>query len=132
MVHDIRSAEELECSHLGRGELERAHVQPLVEGIPAWKPQLPDHLPVQCRHEEADPVRLGQQVGHDVDAITGSHDAQLRPFPLDDPSEDFDDLVVDGACVTHLPVGDTRPHPRLEGCDLVVGRLPHQQRGDMM
>ena len=84
--------------------------------------QLPHHLAVQRREEEADPVGLRQQLGHGLDAVAVGGEAQLGPLPLDAPGEQLDDLVVDGLAVAHLPVGHPRPHPAGQRGDLVVGR----------
>ena len=85
MRHDVGAAQQLERGQLGRGELEGADVEPLVEGVLAGEAQLPDHLAVQRREEEADPVGLRQQFGHVVDPTAVGGEAQLGPLPLDAP-----------------------------------------------
>ena len=75
LLHDVGAAHDFEGGHLGWGQLECPHVEPFLEGVPAGPAQLADHLTVQLRDEEAEPIGLGQHFGAGPHAIAGGEDA---------------------------------------------------------
>ena len=114
----------LEGGQLGRRELERADVEPILEGVPSRPAQLPDHLAVQRGDQEAEPVGLGQQPGQALDRGRGRWGRAAAPLPARPPGRAAWTISSSmGRRVAHLTVGRTLFARRARAGDLVVGRL---------
>jgi hypothetical protein len=79
VLHDVGAAQQLEAANLGRGELERADVEPLVEGVLPGKRSSPTIS--RCSVGRRKRIRSDSPSNSAmvVDPITGGGEAQLGP-----------------------------------------------------